>query len=162
MPQSFDRVYQSMVWMWKEVKQADPDNALRFCQGWLNYAKEYFQLKKWPFSMLKVCLQRGPTNFMRPRDVVKMMLFFYGNKLPYICAGHWVLIRIGISNCDRKDHRAKQAKQSDQSDSTELPCSKKKWKNTSLLRSQTETLHTNRSVGICKIISSHIKYPHKH
>ena len=108
MPQSFDRVYQSMVWMWKEVKQADPDNALRFCQGWLNYAKEYFQLKKWPFSMLKVCLQRGPTNFMRPRDVVKMMLFFYGNKLPYICAGHWVLIRIGISNCDRKDYRAKQ------------------------------------------------------
>ena len=109
MPQSFDQVYQSMVWMWKEVKQADPDNALRFCQGWLNYAKEYFQLKKWPFSMLKVCLQRGPTNFMRPRDVVKMMLFFYGNKLPYICAGHWVLIRIGISNSDRKDHRAKQA-----------------------------------------------------
>ena len=109
MPQSFDHVYQSMVWMWKEVKQADPDNALRFCQGWLNYAKEYFQLKKWPFSMLKVCLQRGPTNFMRPRDVVKMMLFFYGNKLPYICAGHWVLIRIRISNCDRKDHRAKQA-----------------------------------------------------
>ena len=83
MPPSVHQVYR---------KQADPDDALRLCRGWLNYAIEYLQFKKWPIRMARICLQRGPTNIMRPRDVVRLMLFFYGNNLTYICAGHWALL----------------------------------------------------------------------
>ena len=46
---------------------------------------------------------------MSGKDIAALLSYFIANGLTYICSGHWVLIRIGVSKCKNKDRKAKRA-----------------------------------------------------
>ena len=104
-----DQIMYSMLAMWEEISRADPDGIMDLCHGWLKYALRYLHLEDWPPSIIKACLRRGPAKPMLRRDIRALLSFFIGNGLTYICSGHWVLIRIGVSKCKNKEREAKRA-----------------------------------------------------
>ena len=99
----------NMEWMWRKIVRSDPAEATELSTGWLKYALEYLHLRRWPSRIINACLRRGPEASMRRKDIFRMMLFFYGNKMTYVVAGHWVLIRIAISTCSDKEIKATRA-----------------------------------------------------
>ena len=103
------KIVKSMLSMWEEISKGGPNGAMKLCQGWVKYALTYLRLNEWPQSVVKACLRRGPAKPMSGRNIEALLTFFIGNGLPYICSGHWVLIRIGVSKCENKDRRAKRA-----------------------------------------------------
>ena len=104
-----NKIMNSMLSMWEEISKGGPDGAMKLCQGWVKYALTYLRLTEWPPSIVKACLRGGPEKHMSGKDIAALLSFFIGNGLPYICSGHWVLIRIGVSKCKNKDHRALRA-----------------------------------------------------
>ena len=95
--------------MWRELSESSSDENLKCCQDWLKSALRYQRVDSWPFTMVNICLRNGPYRRMRPRDVVKLLFFFYGNNLSFASAGHWVLIRIAIGEGQNKDQLARVA-----------------------------------------------------
>ena len=102
-------VLADMCTTWDDMDEATPESMIRVRDSWLKYAMEYLKMNSWPIRMVKLCLRHGPERAMRPRDVLKLMLFFYGNRLSYICSGHWVLIRIATSTLENNEERAMEA-----------------------------------------------------
>ena len=104
-----NKIVKTVLSMLEETSKASPNGAVKLCQGWVKYALTYLRLTEWPQSIVKACLRRGPTKPMSGRNIAALLSFFIGNGLPYICSGHWVLIRIGVRKCENKDRKAKRA-----------------------------------------------------
>ena len=92
--------------MWMEIRESPTTELMELYEGWLEFARRYLRLREWPRRMVKICFRGGTERRMRPRDVVKLMWFFYGNNLRFTCAGHWVLIRVALSKSTHKEAAA--------------------------------------------------------
>ena len=75
---------------------------------WFEHLVSNHDMSKWPQSMIRMTIEDGPVSRMRPRNVVRFVLFFLGNWATLLCAGTWILVRLA-SNAQSKDRKAKRA-----------------------------------------------------
>ena len=94
---------------WDQLMESSDVQRLSYCITWLKYAKKHMRLHLWPVRMIKLLLRYGPGDRMPPKDISRLLFFFYGNKLPFMCAADWVLGRVAICDKTTKTEAACQA-----------------------------------------------------
>ena len=92
---------------WEEFSALDKEEMIAVGAKWLRHMIRVHGFRNWPERMQSIYLRKGPSDFMKPRDICRIIIFQLGNKMSVLCAGVWVLIRLALSKATNKDHRAK-------------------------------------------------------